>query len=156
MSADNPLNQLTIPTPCPASWDRMKGDDRERLCETCGKHVYNIAAMTSAEAVGLIRDRRGELCGRLFRRPDGTIVTADCPVTGRWQFSLRGIMSLIAWLAAAFGLAKMMADAPVVVTAGRMAIPRATPGGTACPTDNAEAVEETADEDEPVGEETEG
>jgi hypothetical protein len=155
MNADSLLNQLTIPTPCPADWDRMTGNNRVRFCASCGKHVYNIAAMTSTEAVGLIRDRRGELCGRLFRRPDGTIVTADCTVTGRWQFGLRGLMSLVAWCAAAFGLAKMIADAPVV-TAGRIAIPRAATGGTVCPTGDTEASEENPDEDESVDEETEG
>ena len=82
---DEPMSRLTIlddvriGTPCQASWDEMPGDDRVRSCPACSRAVYNIAAMTSAEAAALIADREGRLCARLFRRADGTVVTADCP-----------------------------------------------------------------------------
>ena len=36
--------------------------------------------MTADEAVQLIHGREGNLCGRLFRRADGTVLTSDCPV----------------------------------------------------------------------------
>jgi hypothetical protein len=35
--------------------------------------------MTAAEAAALIAGREGRLCARLFRRADGTVITADCP-----------------------------------------------------------------------------
>jgi hypothetical protein len=82
---DKPMGSLTIlediriATPCRASWDEMPGDDRVRSCPACARAVYNIAAMTSSEAAALIANREGRLCARLFRRADGTIVTADCP-----------------------------------------------------------------------------
>lgn len=57
----------------------MPGDDRIRSCPACSRAVYNIAAMTSDEVAALIAGREGRLCARLFRRADGTIVTADCP-----------------------------------------------------------------------------
>src|SRR4051794_5465795 len=78
MNADELLHQVTIPTPCPADWGSMRGDDRKRFCDSCGKHVYNLSAMTAGEAISLIRERGGELCGQIYRRPDGTLVTADC------------------------------------------------------------------------------
>ena len=56
----------------------MPGDDRVRSCSACSRLVYNLAAMTSDEALALIANREGRLCARLFRRADGTIITADC------------------------------------------------------------------------------
>ena len=73
------LDDIRIATPCQASWDEMPGDDRVRSCPACSRAVYNIAAMTSTEVAALIADREGRLCARLFRRADGTVVTADCP-----------------------------------------------------------------------------
>jgi hypothetical protein len=58
----------------------MRGDDRVRFCDLCSKHVYNLSNLTSAEASALIRENEGNLCMRLYRRRDGTLLTADCPV----------------------------------------------------------------------------
>src|SRR5262249_58320560 len=74
------LSQVTISTPCPMDWNRMSGGDRVRYCTACGKPVHDFARMTSAEASSLLRDHDGELCGRLSRLGDGTLVTADCGV----------------------------------------------------------------------------
>jgi hypothetical protein len=81
------LNQLTIAKPCPASWDAMTGDDRVRHCELCKLNVYNVAALTRDEAIGLIERSEGRACVRLFKRADGTVLTADCPVgvKAAWQ-----------------------------------------------------------------------
>jgi hypothetical protein len=131
----NVLDQITIPTPCPADWDAMTGDDRIRFCGSCGKHVYNLSAMTSDEAIGVIRDRGGKLCAQLYRRPDGTVVTADCPepgaATSRRQFSIRAMMAVIAGFGAAFGLAKLFAQDKPVASLGTPALPLR--GEIACP-----------------------
>lgn len=74
------LNDIRIAEPCPAPWSEMKGDDRARFCESCERHVYNIAMLPAAEAVSLIERHEGSLCVRLYRRRDGTVLTADCPV----------------------------------------------------------------------------
>lgn len=74
------LPDLQIASPCPASWAEMKGDDRARHCAACDKQVYNISAMTSEEVVALIERTEGHFCGRLYRRRDGSVLTADCPV----------------------------------------------------------------------------
>jgi hypothetical protein len=80
MEALNVLNDLRIATPCPASWDAMRGDDRVRFCDSCSKQVYNISGLTAVAAVALVRESEGRLCVRLYRRKDGTVLTADCPV----------------------------------------------------------------------------
>jgi hypothetical protein len=58
----------------------MRGDDRVRFCDSCSKSVYNLSKLTMAEATALIRESEGRLCLRLYRRADGTVLTADCPV----------------------------------------------------------------------------
>jgi hypothetical protein len=75
------LSQLTIASPCTASWESMTGDERSRHCSECNRNVYNFAAMTSAEIEELVAaNSGGRLCGRLYRRADGTVLTSDCPV----------------------------------------------------------------------------
>ncbi len=74
------IDKMRVSSPCPASWDAMKGDDNKRFCQQCNLHVYNISAMTRREAEDLIRNTEGRLCARFYRRSDGTVLTQDCPV----------------------------------------------------------------------------
>jgi hypothetical protein len=74
------LDTVRIASPCPVPWDDMQGDDRVRFCRHCSLNVYNLSAMTRAEAERLVTTHEGRLCGAFYRRPDGTILTADCPV----------------------------------------------------------------------------
>ena len=75
--------KLKVASPCHESWERMQGDDRVRHCAECDLNVYNISAMTQAEAMELVSTHEGRLCGRLYRRPDGTVITKDCPTGAR-------------------------------------------------------------------------
>lgn len=79
---NSPLNidNMAVASPCAASWDDMVGDDRTRHCSSCTKHVYNISEMSRTEANALIAEKEGRLCVRFYRRPDGTVLTDDCPV----------------------------------------------------------------------------
>jgi hypothetical protein len=74
------LNALRIASPCLASWAAMRGDHRVRFCASCSKHVYDLSGLTAAEARSLIGEAEGRVCVRLYRRRDGTVLTADCPV----------------------------------------------------------------------------
>jgi hypothetical protein len=76
----SPLDNIKIASPCSANWEGMYGTDRKRLCGECNMNVYNLSAMTRSEAENLIMNAEGRLCARFYRRPDGTIVTRDCPV----------------------------------------------------------------------------
>jgi hypothetical protein len=89
------LDRVAIASPCPADWNAMVGDDRARFCSQCEKHVYNIASMTSEEAEAFLRGAGGEACLRLYRRPDGTVLTSDCPVGVRRKRRRRAIASLV-------------------------------------------------------------
>lgn len=82
----------------------MSGDNRTRHCVQCNLNVYNFSEMTSAEIEHLIAARAGQrLCGRLYRRADGTILTRDCPIGLRIRIR-RVSRRLNAALAAAMAL----------------------------------------------------
>jgi hypothetical protein len=73
--------QIHVASPCTADWERMTGDNRVRHCAQCNLNVYNFAEMTSREVADLVAASKGHrLCGRLYRRADGTLLTSDCPV----------------------------------------------------------------------------
>src|SRR5215211_8226592 len=76
----NPLEQVKVAAPCPADWERMVGDARVRYCDRCSLHVYNLSGMTRREAEALVTGAESRLCVRFYRRPDGTILTRNCPV----------------------------------------------------------------------------
>lgn len=93
----NPLSKVRVASPCPADWDSMIGDERVRFCGQCELNVYNLSAMTKAQAENLIVRTEGRLCVRFFRRRDGSILTRDCPVgLARLKQRLSRIRSAVA------------------------------------------------------------
>ena len=74
------LSQTQVASPCSADWNEMVGDEFTRFCGQCEKNVYNLSMLTTEAAINLIREKEGNLCGRFYRRADGTMLTADCPV----------------------------------------------------------------------------
>lgn len=97
------LSRVRIASPCTAGWEAMEGDERARFCRLCSLHVYNLSEMTRAEAEALIARTEGRLCGRLYRRADGTVLTKDCP-TGLRAVRQRVTRRAGAALAAVLGL----------------------------------------------------
>jgi len=84
------LDNIHVAAPCRASWDAMEGDERQRFCQQCRKNVYNLSDMTRKQAIALVQEKEGHnLCVRFYRRPDGTVLTDNCPV------GLRGIRNTI-------------------------------------------------------------
>jgi hypothetical protein len=98
------LTHVSIPTPCPMDWADMKGDDRIRFCASCSKHVYDISAMPAVEAAELIRSHEGELCAQFYRRPDGTIVTAECTLARSRSHIIKAIGGAALALATLLGI----------------------------------------------------
>src|SRR5207244_3278195 len=74
---------------CSVRWDDMSGDERARMCGLCQKRVYNLVNLRRDEIDALIEANEGRVCVRMYKRPDGTVLTADCPVgatrLGRWK-----------------------------------------------------------------------
>jgi hypothetical protein len=86
MGAKRPLpvlDALRIASPCKARWEEMVGDDRVRFCGQCSKNVYNLSAMSRADAEDLVQAKESNLCARMVQRSDGTVITGDCPVGAR-------------------------------------------------------------------------
>ncbi len=76
------LENLMIAAPCDVEWKDMVGNNQLRRCNACQLNVYNVKSLTSKELEELFQSdqaRNGQLCMQLYRRADGTIITADCP-----------------------------------------------------------------------------
>ena len=129
---DSPLNNLRVASPCSMDWNAMQGDDRKRFCGDCQLNVYNLSGMTRYDAEHLLRMSEGRLCVRYYQRPDGTLLTQDCPVG--WA-KVKQRVSVFA--AAAFSLIISLFGATLFVSylsrktqvVGRM-VPLATPTPT--------------------------
>ncbi|HEY2234728.1 MAG TPA: carboxypeptidase-like regulatory domain-containing protein [Candidatus Angelobacter sp.] len=74
------IDNIRVASPCSADWEQMQGDDRVRHCDACNLNVYNLAAFTETEIRALVASRKGRLCGRMYQRGDGTVLTQNCPV----------------------------------------------------------------------------
>ncbi|HEY1556368.1 MAG TPA: hypothetical protein VGF94_16150 [Kofleriaceae bacterium] len=77
------MEQLRVASPCAAEWDAMTGNTETRHCSHCNQNVYNLSALTRAQAEELIRSRGARLCTRYLHRADGTMLLRDGAVAYR-------------------------------------------------------------------------
>jgi hypothetical protein len=140
------LEKIEIATPCKADWNQMSGDERVRFCGLCRLNVYNLSGMSRADAEALVKKSEGKVCVRLFKRPDGTVLTQDCPIGIRIARKVRrSVAFAAATIAGALGLTAFFArptngesilvkpwERPVkpLPLMGRPAIPRPLPTPT--------------------------
>jgi len=95
----NPLDAIEIRVPCTVSWEGMQGDDRRRYCGLCKLDVYNLSAMPRKEAEALVSGASGRLCVRLYRRPDGTVLTRNCRKILAFRRAAGAVAAgLVAWV----------------------------------------------------------
>jgi hypothetical protein len=80
------LNEVRIAAPCTVSWRSMQGDERVRHCSHCDRKVFNLSQMSSADAAHLLEEHGHDLCVRLYKRRDGTVMTQDCGVSSRHRW----------------------------------------------------------------------
>jgi hypothetical protein len=80
MSKEDFIRRMRVASPCPVGWDSMSGDERVRFCRLCQLNVYNISELTGEEVRALVEKSEGRICGRIYRRADGTVLTRDCRV----------------------------------------------------------------------------
>jgi hypothetical protein len=73
------LGEVRIAAPCKVDWDSLQGTNTQRHCGQCDKQVYNLSAMTEAQAARIVANEN-KPCVRLYLRVDGTFLTQDCPV----------------------------------------------------------------------------
>lgn len=102
MSSTRPLDVIQVQSPCTMDWDTMKGDERTRFCEHCGKHVHNLSVLPANEAERLVCNNAGSLCVRFARDPvTNAVLTLE--YAPQKQYSRRRAIATIAALTAAFG-----------------------------------------------------
>ena len=131
MRFDSPLKNVRVASPCPADWDQMLGNDRSRFCGQCNLNVYNLSAMSRAEAEDFIAGSEGRVCIRYYRRKDGSIITENCPVglralRKRMSYVARAIASVVLTLMAGLGLTRIFESARPVVMMGAVALQHQT------------------------------
>ena len=111
MSTRTSLDQIEVQTPCKMDWNEMSGSDKQRYCDHCHLHVYNLSTLTEDEAQKLICREAGQLCVRFARLPDGRVLTTDriptlsyrtAPARARYSWRLWSLISLVAAGAAGF------------------------------------------------------
>ena len=78
MSTRIDIDAIVIASPCTVPWESMTGDEARRFCGQCRLHVHDFAQMTRAEIRELLAATGGNCCKRVWRRPDGRIITKDC------------------------------------------------------------------------------
>ncbi len=116
------LDDVSIASPCPLKFEQMTGDEKIRFCDLCQLNVYNVSQMTRIEAEELLNDKSDQVCLRLYRRKDGTLITKDCPVGKRFsdriKFKIRSIAAVIvSFIGSASALAQ--ADSKLLKEIGR-------------------------------------
>ncbi len=59
------IDQITIKEPCHESWDKMKGNQSARHCDSCVHTVINLSALTKKQAETILKNRGNKrLCVR--------------------------------------------------------------------------------------------
>lgn len=71
------LDAIRLSFSCNELWERMRGNEQARFCERCQKTVYNLSAMTTAEAEATLCGPGDPPCVRYMRMADGRVSTKD-------------------------------------------------------------------------------
>lgn len=66
---------IEIPEPCHADWDKMRPEERGRFCFDCRKKVHDLSAMTETEAERFVdASANDDICVSYRHDEDGGIV----------------------------------------------------------------------------------
>lgn len=67
------LNQLKVENPCHEDWNKMTGNEQQKFCLSCNKHVHNLSKMPQKKAVALLKNTP-EICVRYAHDETGDII----------------------------------------------------------------------------------
>src|SRR5262245_42889073 len=73
------IDQLKVVSPCSTDCDQMYGDEKKPFCSECDKFVYDFSRMTRKQVEAIVSIHRGQMCARITRRPDGSLLTLETP-----------------------------------------------------------------------------
>lgn len=112
----DPFDRIRVARPCNSNWDLMAGDGRKRRCSNCSKDVYDVEGLARSEAIALINAGEGSVGMRLYRRPDGTVLTSNCSgaraAVGRSRLQVVAAAAAVALSVVGLGAWATAADAP--------------------------------------------
>ena len=127
---------LVVPKPCHAEWSSMDGDERKRFCGECGKHVYNLSAMTQGEAQKFADETQGRECVAYVRTDDGLMQSPNfferiiLRIVG-WRPGLATVLLAILPAALASCVSRTTAGVPMPQGKGAVTTERTHQGNTA-------------------------
>ena len=125
MAPKNFLKNLTVPSPCPADWNSMIGNDQVRFCEHCNFEVHNLSLMTRSQAERLVARSNGRLCVQYIQEPNGGPVTL--PVGQKLHHISRRVSQIAAGaFTAALSVTSAIAQESTGARIGGADVPRAT------------------------------
>lgn len=99
------LDVIGVAAPCHEDWDAMHGDERQRFCDQCDKHVHNLSEMTRDQAEAFVNANPTGVCIRMVKDRDGRVVTTDHPRVARHGRRRMAAFTWMPWLGAVGGLA---------------------------------------------------
>lgn len=113
------LDQLKVVTPCSSNWEQMTGNHKKRFCSECDKHVFDFSQMTRQQIEAVTAVNHGNLCARITRREDGSLVMLNAPLP---VYSSRRLNSpmLSAAVATVLSLGVPATAQPVTIQQGRV------------------------------------
>jgi hypothetical protein len=75
MKSSNKGLYLSVPTPCQENWDNMNSTGDSKYCIRCKKNIIDFSAMSDIEVLAVIKNSRGELCGRFYNTQLNRLLT---------------------------------------------------------------------------------
>ena len=72
-------SEIEIPKPCDEPWDAMSGCGVKRHCARCDQSVYDLSALSEAEARALLANPPAKLCVSYLLDEQGVIVLRRKP-----------------------------------------------------------------------------
>lgn len=90
--------QITIPSPCPRSWDGMPAAEKGRYCGHCNTEVVDFSGWTDAEIASYVLNSETKICGMLHTRP---VITRFAPAAAS-RFRLLAVLSMTSVLGLAY------------------------------------------------------
>ncbi len=109
---------VAVSKPCQQQWSGMAGPASRRYCEACKRPVHNFSAMTPGEIERTVAFAGGNLCARVTRREDGSIVMLDQPTAARTNGA--GIVLAAALVSAPALGQSTERSAPVAIVTGKV------------------------------------
>jgi len=97
---------------CPIPWAELRGDERARFCEKCGRTITNLSELSEEARVAFLAKSGAErACVTYYQRLSGEFVTPEAPLTYEERGKIKQL-GLAALSAGALALAAGCVAAP--------------------------------------------